>query len=278
MTLNARLAIAQRYDELRQIFVDLEKWWNTIAPVRQQVEVMLAERTVASYAPWLRPETSMRQWIIEQAPGRDKPATTTRTLPALTILSWSVRLLPPDPLAWIYAKRTYKHERLVLAQQVYRATLTRLLKAISVYAPFDEADLHRHGSLHTDDPAQVPANCNRHLLAYIKLRRSYETGFSAQDDSPHGAQFDTELVGFPFGYEGAERIRICWRAQFLSEYASLYWWVVAARDGRKRITALRRNSCTLRSIDIQHDAINGDLVTGSVAFPSVDGLNLTLFP
>jgi hypothetical protein len=278
VSLSSRLIIQQRADELKRIFADVEHSWGAISPARQEVEFLLPERKVDSYAPWLRPETSLRQWIVEQVPGRHWLATTTRTLPALTILKWRVRLMPLDPLAWINAKRTYKHEQLSLAQQVYRATLTRLMKAISVCSPFDEADFRSHEVLPTDDPARLPDRCNLHLLAFIKLRRSYETYFSALEEPPEKARFDTQLVGFPYGYEFADRVRICWRAQFIAEYASLYWWILAARDGRKRVGALRRRTSTMRNIDIQHDREKGDLVSGSVAFPAVDGLNLTLFP
>jgi hypothetical protein len=278
LSLSARLAMQQRADEVKRALADVEHWWGAVCALRQELESMFAERRFESYAPWLHPETSARQWIVQQESEVHPPVTTTRTLPNLIILRWRVRLLTLESIDGIDEKHRYWDKRLDLAQQVYRATLKRLLKSISICRPFDEVDLQRHESITLDNLGSMHTPCNLHLLAFNFLRRGYELAFPEGCETPAQPVLDVRRLHFPFEHEFAGRIRICWRAQFIAEYASLYWWLVAVCDGRDGVDAMRRNTCTLWNTGVQHDTENGDLVSGSVAFPAVDGLNLTLFP
>jgi len=277
-TLSARLAMQQRASEVKRALTDIEHWWGAVSVLRQELESMLGERRLESYAPWLLPETSVRQWIVQQISGPYLNVTATRTLPSLTILRWSVRLLPSESVGQIDASRTYWHERLSIAQRVYRATLKRLLKSISIFCPFDELDMQRHESITLANLSPMPKACNLHLLAFNFLRRGYEQVFLEDCKRPEQPMLDVRRLHFPFEHEFSGRIRICWRAQFIAEYASLYWWLVAVCDGRDGVDAMRINTCTLWNVEVQHDSENGDLVSGSVAFPAVDGIYLTLFP
>jgi len=278
LTLSARLAMQERADEVKRALADVQHWWDAVSALRHELESMLGERVLENYAPWLHAETSVRQWIVQQGSEVRLPVTTTRTVPDLTILRWRVRLLPSESINGSDEKRTYWDKRLGLAQQVYRATLKRLFKAITKYGPVEEAEFRRNEPLSFEDLGQLANGCNLHLLAFNLLRRGYESGFAAGHERLEQALLDVRRIRFPFEYEFSGRIKICWRAQFLAEYASLYWWVVAVRDGRNGVESMRIDTCTLRNIDVQHDSEHGDLVSGAAAFPAVDGLNLTLFP
>jgi len=129
-----------------------------------------------------------------------------------------------------------------------------------------------------EDLVRSHNHCNLHLPALIMLRRSYETYISALEDPPEHAQLEDGNVGFPYGNEFALRVRICWRAQFIAEYASFYWWLVAMRGGRNGVNSFRRKMATLSDATASYDRQLGDLVIGTVAFPTVDGLDLGLFP
>ena len=181
-------------------------------------------------------------------------------------------------MAFLFERRKSKFEKLLLARQVYRATLRRLVRAIQRSKPFDDAQYRRHLALPLEDLVKSSNQCNLQLLALIMLRRSYETYISALEDAPQRAQLEDGNVGFPYGNEFALRLRICWRAQFIAEYASFYWWLIAMRDGRKGVNTFRREVATLSYADASYDRQLGDLITGVVAFPAVDGLNLGLFP
>lgn len=277
LTLNARLAMQQRADEIKRAFADVEHWWGAVSALRQKLESMLGDRPLESYAPWLQPETSVRQWIVQQESNIHLRFTTRRTLPDLTILNWRVRLPPSKSMGGMDERRTHWDMRVVLAQQVYRATLKRLLKSISICRPFDELEVQRQESITPENLAPTYKSCNLHLLAFNFLRRSYEFVFLDGCERPERPVLDVRRLHFPFEHEFGARIRICWRAQFIAEYASLYWWIVAVCDGRDGVDAMRIETCILRNIDVQHDTEKGDLVSGSVAFPAVDGLDLTLF-
>ena len=277
-TLEGRLAAQQRAEELKRIVSAIEQWWSESAPARQEVEFLLRSRSADVHAPWLRPATSMRQWVLAMAPAPGSLPIATRTLPCLVVLKWKVRLDPDDPMAFLTSGRKSKFEKLGFAQQVYRATLRRLLQAISCCSPFDEAQYRRHQAIPIEDHLRYPSQCNMKLLALIMLRRSYETYFSELETPLNEAELQGDNVGFPYGNEFAVRLRICWRAQFIANYASFYWWLVAVRDGRKGGREFRREAATLSNVDIEYDHKNGDVVIGSVAFPEIDGLNLSMFP
>ena len=85
-------------------------------------------------------------------------------------------------------------------------------------------------------------------------------------------------MGAPYGNEFAQQVRIRWRAQFVAEYAAFYWWLVAVRDGRKRVGDFRRETATMSHVDVKFDGRIGDYIIGKVAFPAVDGLRLSLYP
>lgn len=278
VNLDTRLAIQQRKREFKTIFDVLEQWWLESTAVREDLERMLPSRQTRDYAPWLRPDTSVRQWVVTAAPTPIGVPVTTRTLPPLVVLRWKVTLDPDDPLAYIWARRRSKFEKLHLARQAYRSTLRRLTRAIARDTPYDEAEYRRHQALPLDDLVRSSSRCNIKILALIMLRRSYETYFSTFDQSTDKVQLAEDRIGFPYGNEFSMRIRICWRAQFIAEYASFYWWLVAMREGRKRVNDFRREEATLSHVDVTFDRNNGDVIVGSVAFPAVDGLRLDLFP
>lgn len=278
VSLDARLAMQQRKKEIQRIFDVVERWWVDSGTVRAELASLMPPRDAQVAAPWLRPDVSMRQWVIDRHPPPKGLPVSTRTLPALVVLNWKVKLEPDDPTAFIWARRQNRYEKLNLALQVYRATIRRLRQAIARVAPFDDAEYRRHQALPVQDLISVPNRCNLKLLALIMLRRSYETYFSQFEESGEDARLDAYSVGFPYGNEFALRVRICWRAQFIAEYASFYWWLVALRDGRKGVNEFRRETATLSDVDVKFDHKNGDVVVGSVAFPAVDGLRLDLFP
>ncbi len=278
ISLEARLSIQQRKKELKGIFDVLERWWLDSSAARDELASLLPSRGGLVGAPWLRPDVSMRQWVIDRVPPPAEIPVATRTLPSLVVIKWKVKLEPDDPMAFIWARRQTRDEKLNLASQVYRATMRRLMQAIARDAPFDDADYRRHYALPVRDLVSAHRDCNLKLLALIMLRRSYETYFSQFAESGEEARLDAYSVGFPYGNEFALRVRICWRAQFIAEYASFYWWLVAVRDGRKGVKEFRRETATLSDIDVKFDHRNGDVVAGSVAFPAVDGLHLDLFP
>lgn len=278
VSLEARLAIQRRKNEFKRIFDVVERWWIDSSEARAEMARLLPSRKAQVAAPWLRPDVSIRQWVIDRQPPPKELPISTRTLPSLVVLKWKVSLAPDDPTTFIWARRQSRHEKLNLALQVYRATIRRLRQAIARSTPFDDADYRRHQALPVRDLICAPAGCNLKILALVMLRRSYETYFSQFEESGDEAWFDEYSVGFPYGNEFAMRVRICWRAQFIAEYASFYWWLVAVRDGRKRVEDFRRETATLSDIDVKFDHRNGDVVAGSVAFPAVDGLHLDLFP
>ncbi len=272
-----RLAMQQRADEIGDAVCGIERWWGSLSPGRTRIEGLLTSRSWSSYAHWLRPDTSLRQWVISMAPEQSWPPVSVRTIPPLIVLEWKVRLQPPDPLEWIWATRKTKYERLSFARQVYRTTLRRLESVISVASPFSDAEYRRYLMLPAKDLVVHPGGCNLHLLALIVLRMTYESFFSIFEGVPDEADLDESVVRFPYGNEFAERVRICWRAQFIAEYASIYWVLVATRNGRRGASSFHRKSAALFTADVVFDSTNGDLVTGKVGFPAVDGLRLELF-
>jgi len=267
----------QRADEIGDAVCGIERWWGSLSPGRTRIEGLLTSRSWSSYAHWLRPDTSLRQWVISMAPEQSWPPVSVRTIPPLIVLEWKVRLQPPDPLEWIWATRKTKYERLSFARQVYRTTLRRLESVISVASPFSDAEYRRYLMLPAKDLVVHPGGCNLHLLALIVLRMTYESFFSIFEGVPDEADLDESVVRFPYGNEFAERVRICWRAQFIAEYASIYWVLVATRNGRRGASSFHRKSAALFTADVVFDSTNGDLVTGKVGFPAVDGLRLELF-
>lgn len=272
-----RLAMQQRADEIGDVIRELGRWWDSLSPGRTRIEELMPWHAWSSYAHWLGGDTSLRQWVISMAPEQPWPPVSTRTIPPFVVLEWKVRLQPPDPLAWIWAWRKSKYERLKMARQVYRTTLRRLASAISVASPFSDAEYRRYLTLPAKDLVVHPKGCNLHLLAMLVLRMTYETYFSIFEGLPHKANLDESVVGFPYGNEFAERLRICWRAQFIAEYASIYWVLVAIRDGRRGASNFDRKSAAMFAADVKFDATNGSLVTGKVGFPAVEGLRLELF-
>jgi hypothetical protein len=275
VSLGLRLAIQQRASEFEPVFATIERWWTLVTPVRKEVENLLPSRSGCHYAPWLRLDTSARQWVLASAPTPEGMSTVTRTLPQLIVLSWRVRL-EPDRMTRNWSHGTRRPVRLALALQAYRSTLRRLWKAISRRFSLDEVEYRRHLTLPPNDLVRLPERSSLHLLALIVLRKSYETYYSIFQ-APEKADFDDWLVDFPYGNEFAERVRICWRAQFIAEYASIFWGLMAVRDGRCSMRDLRKEVLTLHSVSTKLDFKNGDLVSGSVAFPAVDGLTLGLF-
>lgn len=274
-----RLAMQDRAGEIGDAVCRLERWWMALLPARKQIEDLLPSRSWSSYAHWLEADTNLRHWAISIAPAQAWPPVSVRTIPPLIVLEWKVRLQPPDPLAWIWAKRRgkSKYERLSFARQVYRTTLRRLESAISVASPFSDTEYRRYTMLPAKDLVVHLAGCNLHLLALIVLRMRYESFFSIFEGVPGEADLDESAVKFPYGNEFAERVRICWRAQFIAEYASIYWALVATKAGRRDALNFQRKSAALVTADVVFDPTNGDLVTGKVGFPAVDGLQLELF-
>jgi hypothetical protein len=260
----------------------IERWWETLLPARKQIEGLLGSRTWSSYAHWLRADTSLRQWVISMAPGQSWPPVSVRTIPPLVVLEWNVRLRPPpDPylqaFIWTNLGRKSNYERLSLARQVYRTTLRLLDSAISIAFPFSDAEYRRCLTVPPMDLVLHPAGCNLHLLALAVLRTNYETFCSIFDGVPDEASLDETVVSYPFGWEFAERVRICWRAQFVAEYASIYWLLVAMRDGRRGVSKLDSRAAALYTADIYGRHTDGESIRGRVAFPAVDGLPLGLF-
>jgi len=276
VNLDLRLAIQQRASEFASVFLKIERWWALMGPARKQFERLLPYRSVGTYAPWLRPDTSAIQWVLSTAPIPQGISTRTRTLPKLIVLTWKVRL-KPDPPTSIWGKRTSPDVRLRLALQVYRITLRLLWRTISQYSFCDESEYRLYQTLLPENVVNFPAKINLHVFAFITLRRSYETYYSSSMARPEKANFEHRLVGFPFGDEFAERIRICWRAQFIAEYASIYWWLTAVRNGRRGMRDLRKENLTLHNAFTEYDFEQGHLMSGSVGFPAVDGLDLKLF-
>lgn len=278
VTLRARVDLQLRAKEYRAIVESIEQWWSDATPLRKQIEVMIPSPRFRSYAPWMRSDPSLRHWIVDQVPAPERLPVATSTLPPLVVLNWKVRLKPDDQRAILIGRRPSRFRKLLLARQVYRATLRRLTKAIQRNMPFDDAQYRRHLALPFEDLVRSQNPCNMQLLALILLRRSYEAYFSALENPPDDAELDVRNIGFPYGNEFAFRLRICWRAQFVAEYAAFYWWLVAMRDGRGGTNSFRREIATLSDADAHYDRELGDLVTGAVAFPAVDGLELSLFP
>jgi hypothetical protein len=278
INLSARVHYQQRAREFSEIIASIERWWFDATPLRKELETMIPSHRFRAYAPWMRPHSSLRYWIVAQVPPPERLPVLTSTLPPLVVLKWKVRLKPDDPMAFLFERRQSKFEKLVLARQVYRATLRRLGRTIQRSQPFDDAQYRRHQALPLEDFVRSSKHCNLQLLALIMLRRSYETYISSFEDSPEHAQLEDGNVGFPYGNEFALRLRICWRAQFIADYASFYWWLVAMRDGREGVNSFRREMATLCDADSSYDRQLGDLVSGTVAFPAVDGLDLGLFP
>lgn len=278
VTLHARLAVQQRAGELRRIVSSIEHWWAASAPARHEIEFLLGPQRADTHAPWLRAETSMRQWVLTMTSAPGSLPVATRTLPRLVVLKWKVKLDPDEPMAFLTSRRKSKHEKLDFARQVYRATLVRLLKAIARCEPFDDAQYRRHQILPVEDHLRYPGRCNMKLLALIMLRRNYETYFSSFESSPKTAELQQDNIGFPYGNEFAMRLRICWRAKFVVAYAAFYWGLVAMRNGHKAAKDLQGEALILSNVDIRQDYKQGDLIAGSVAFPEIDGLDLSLFP
>lgn len=276
--LESRLAIQQHHQHLKRTFDIVENWWVQSSEVRQQLVGFLPSHIERGMTPWLRIDESMRHWVAAAVPPPPTMVMDTKVLPPLVILKWRVRLRPDNPRLYGWARRRNRQENLNLARQVYRATLRRLHRAIARDTPFEDAEYRRHQALPLKDLTTFPNRCNLKLLALIMFRRSYETYFSELYQSGTRAQFDTYGVGFPYGNEFAIRIRICWRAQFIAEYAAFYWWLVAMRDGRKYVDEFSREAATLSYAHARFDQVNGDEVVGRVAFPAVDGLRLNLFP
>lgn len=277
LSVDARLEIQQSKREYARAFESLDHWWEESTAVRNQLESFLSSRAY-HFSPWLRPETTWLQWVIHQVP---PPATlpfTTREVPQLVVLTWKIALKRCDPMKSVLFPKRWKTEKLSLAIKVYRATLRRLLRVIAESEPFDDEDYVRHRAESIKDLLNSPSGCNMKLLAFIMLRNSYETYFSVMHASPDQADFQDWNVGFPYGNEFAQRVRICWRAQFIAEYAAFYWWLVAVRDGRKRVGDFRRETATMSHVDVKFDGSNGDYIIGKVAFPAVDGLRLSLSP
>ena len=278
ISLSARVDYQQRAPEFKKIVAGIERWWLDATPLRKQLESMTPSHRFRSYAAWMRPHSSLRHWIVAHVPPPERLPVSAGTLPPLVVLKWKVRLKPDDPMAFLFERRQSKFEKLLLARQVYRATLRRLIRTIQRGKPFDDAQYRRHQVLPLEDLVRSHNHCNLHLLALIMLRRSYETYISALEDPPEHAQLEDGNVGFPYGNEFALRVRICWRAQFIADYASFYWWLVAMRDGRNGVNSFRREMATLSDATASYDRQLGDLVIGTVAFPTVDGLDLGLFP
>lgn len=278
VTLSARVDFQQRAKECRAIVDSIERWWIDATPLRKQLESMIPSPRFRSYAPWMRPEPSLRHWIVAQVPPPNRMAVATNTLPPLVVLKWRVRLKPEHPRAFLLQRRQSRFQTLSIARQVYRATLRRLGRAIQRIMPFDDAQYRRHQALPLEDLLHPNKHSNLQLLALILLRRSYETYFSVIEDAPEDAQLEDGSVGFPYGNDFALKLRICWRAQFVAEYAAFYWWLKAKRNGREGTNSFRREIATLSDADAHYDRELGDLVTGAVAFPAVDGLELSLFP
>ena len=277
VNLDLRLAIQQCASEFASVFVKIERWWALMSPARKEVERLLPYRSVASYAPWLRPDTSAIQWVLATAPIPQGISTETRTLPQLIVFRWKVRL-KPDPPTRIWGRRTSRDARVGLALQVYRATLRHLWRTISQCSFCDDTEYRLCQTLPLENVISFPAKVNLHVLAFITLRRSYETYYSSSMARPEKAVFEHRLLGFPFGDEFAERIRICWRAQFIAEYASIYWWLTAVRNGCRGTRDLRKENLTLQSAFTEYDFEQGHLVSGGVGFPAVDGIDLRLLP
>ncbi|MCD2516734.1 hypothetical protein LQ564_10485 [Massilia sp. G4R7] len=211
------------------------------------------------------------------APPQSWPGISVKTIPPLVVLGWKVRLQAPEPQTRIWAGRKYKYERLILAQQVYRGTLRRLTSLISLAFPYSDAEYRRYLMIPTKDIRVHPRACNLHLLALVGLRMRYES-FSSMFGGrrPENAVLDERDIGFPYGNDFAERVRICWRAQFIAEYASLYWSLVSMRNGRTEGSGSHEASAAFFTADVKYDPVNGDLVHGQVAFPAIDGLPLDL--
>lgn len=275
--IEARVAMQERSGGLAKDVSNIEHWWQALTPSRQEIEGLMAPHRWNTFEASLRPASTLRQWVVDAAPVCTWPPISTRTIPRLVVLEWKVRLRPPDPLAWVWAKRKSRYERLSMARQVYRTTLRRLESAISAVSPYTEAEYRRYLILPAKDVLAHPGRCNLHLLAMIVLRMTYESFFSIFEGTPDQARLNESIVDFPYGNEFAERVRICWRAQFIAEYASIYWVLVLARSGRRGVYSYHNKSVALYTADVDFDAKNGDLATGKVGFPAVDGLQLDLF-
>jgi hypothetical protein len=278
VNLEGRISFQVRALEMKTRIAGVEQWWARVSPERERLEFLLMQRPGYGRPPWFRDGPNLRQWAMDQVEPEPLVPTEFRNLPRLCIFEWKVRLTPPDPLAWIWARRKSRWERLQLAQKVYRATIRRLFRAIATRFPCDESDYRRHLMLPSEDLVHYPDHCNLYLLALIQLRRRYETFSSLFDPEPGKEELDQGAMTYPFGTEFADRIRICWRAQFIAEYALMYWRLVSLRTSRKALASIRWENMVLCNASIVEDKDLGDVICGSVAIPAIDGLDLTMFP
>jgi hypothetical protein len=271
---SARLQIQEREKQMGAALAAFALWWELTSTAREEFEFLFGERHFYSYAPWLGSGTSIRQWVLDRAPVCNYPAVSSRTIPELIILKWRVRLVPPDPLERFMRTRIPRDVQLDLARQVYQTTLRRLERAIQVISPFDDAEHRRYLGLPPSDLVRHPSGCNMYLLAMVVLRRCYETYFSVMQEDISDVQFQMDLGAFGRELEFGNRVRIYWRLRFLAEYGSIYWYLVALRKNSPAAKRAHLSHTLLRSTKVDPTDQQGDLVTGSVAFPSVDGLDL----
>lgn len=160
------------------------------------------------------------------------------------------------------------------SRQVYQATLRRLARAIQMVSPFDDAEHRRYLALPPSDLVRHPGGCNVYLLALVVLRRCYETYFSVMQEDISNVQFQMDLTSFSRDLEFGSRIRTYWRLRYLAEFGSIYWWLIALRKPTSGVKETKLNQLVLRATTVDPSYQHGDLIVGSVAFPSVDGLDL----
>jgi hypothetical protein len=257
-------------------FLTTALWWEIAKPVRDEFEFLFGERDVYTYSPWLRSDTSIRQWVLERSPRCSNLSLPSRTIPELVILRWRVQLAPPDPRDRFKPKRTPAAVQLDLARQVYISTLRRLFRAIQVIAPFDEAEHRRALALAPSDLMRHPSGCNMYLTSLVVLRRQYETYYSLMHEDVSEARFSIDLMNFGSELEFGNRVRIYWRLRFLAEYGSIYWCLIALRSGNVAAAKGNLSKAALEAAKVDSTIEGGDLVTGSMAFPAVDGFDLRL--
>jgi hypothetical protein len=270
----ARLEMHENSAKIKRAHLLMALWWEISRPVRDEFEFLFGERDLYTYSPWLRSDTSIRQWVLDRSPPCSYIALPSRTIPELVILKWRVQLAPPDPRDRFKPKRTSAAVQLDLARQVYMSTLRCLFRAIQVVAPFDEAEHRRTLALASGDLMRHPSGCNMYLTSLVVLRRQYETYYSLMHEDFSEAQFRMELENFGSELEFGQRIRIYWRLRFLAEFGSIYWCLTALRSGNAAAGKSRLTNATLGAVKVDSAIEGGDLAMGTMAFPAIDGLDL----
>jgi hypothetical protein len=271
---SARLQIQERAIEIGRTLDVLALWWEMTTTAREEFEFLFQDSELYHAARWLRVDTCIRQWVQDRAPICSSLALSRRTIPELVILKWRVRLAPPVLQDHFIRTRTPRHVQLDLARQVYQATLRRLARAIQMVSPFDDAEHRRYLALPPSDLVRHPGGCNVYLLALVVLRRCYETYFSVMQEDISNVQFQMDLTSFSRDLEFGSRIRTYWRLRYLAEFGSIYWWLIALRKPTSGVKETKLNQLVLRATTVDPSYQHGDLIVGSVAFPSVDGLDL----